>query len=110
MQVRSTTSTTHSCWGGRARLAAARGDAEDAEDGDARLRAAVQAALRRELGSKGGEGGDEPLGQRLATLQARLCGLEAALERERTRAQWTTAAAGVAAAAALVACVVVVRY
>ena len=43
-------------------------------------------------------------------LQARLCGLEAALERERTRAQWTTAAAGVAAAAALVACVVVVRY
>ena len=44
------------------------------------------------------------------TLQARLCGLEAALERERTRAQWTTAAAGVAAAAALVACVIVVRY
>ena len=66
----------------------------------------MQAALRRELGSKGGEGGeggDEPLGQRL-------CGLEAALERERTRTQWTTTAAGVAAAAALVACVVVMRY
>jgi hypothetical protein len=87
--------------------AAARGDAED---GDAQLRAVVQAALRGEMGSEGCEGGDEPLGQRLATMQARLCGLEAALERERTRAHWTTAAAGVAAAAALAACVLVVRY
>ena len=78
-----------------------------AERADARLRAAVQAAVRAELGS---EGGDEPLKLRLDTVQERLCGLEASLEHERARAQWATAAAGVATAAALVACVVVMRY
>ena len=48
---------------------------EGAEVGEARLRAAVHAALRGELRSEGCEGSEAPLGQRLATLQARLGGL-----------------------------------